>query len=169
MPLRPVNREQAWLLPPALDELLPQDTQLATRLLDWTTNPLAAAFFAVYEERDSDAAIFAHWVKMAIAPSQEEGSDPFDIDVVVRWRPLGVVQRIIRQGSEFTIHNPPRRSLEDDLGAAEELEKIVIDKSYCEKLLRELAQYGITKATLFPDIDGLSAFINWAATKGTLL
>ncbi len=26
MPLRPVNREQAWLLPPALDELLAQDT-----------------------------------------------------------------------------------------------------------------------------------------------
>ncbi len=25
MPLRPVNREQAWLLPPALDELLSQD------------------------------------------------------------------------------------------------------------------------------------------------
>ena len=25
MPLRPVNREQGWLLPPTLDELLPQD------------------------------------------------------------------------------------------------------------------------------------------------
>ena len=25
IPLRPVNREQAWLLPPALDELLAQD------------------------------------------------------------------------------------------------------------------------------------------------
>ncbi len=25
MPLRPMNREQAWLLPPSLDELLPQD------------------------------------------------------------------------------------------------------------------------------------------------
>ncbi len=25
MPLRPVNREQAWLLPPILDDLLPTD------------------------------------------------------------------------------------------------------------------------------------------------
>ncbi len=25
MPLRPVNREQAWLLPPTLDDLLSQD------------------------------------------------------------------------------------------------------------------------------------------------
>ena len=25
MPLRPVNREHAWLLPPALGDLLPQD------------------------------------------------------------------------------------------------------------------------------------------------
>ncbi len=25
MPFRPLNREQTWLLPPTLDELLPQD------------------------------------------------------------------------------------------------------------------------------------------------
>ena len=25
MPLRPLQREQAWLLPPSLDELLPED------------------------------------------------------------------------------------------------------------------------------------------------
>jgi len=25
MPLRPLNREQSWLLPPTLDELLPDD------------------------------------------------------------------------------------------------------------------------------------------------
>ncbi len=25
MPLRPVNRDQGWLLPPTLEELLPQD------------------------------------------------------------------------------------------------------------------------------------------------
>jgi len=25
MPLRPVNREQAWLLPPTLDDIVPED------------------------------------------------------------------------------------------------------------------------------------------------
>ena len=39
MPLRPVNREQAWLLPPTLDDLLPRITRLASLLplwMDWT-------------------------------------------------------------------------------------------------------------------------------------
>ena len=32
---------------------------LATNLLDWTYNPLVAAFFAVEEDSDTDAAIFS--------------------------------------------------------------------------------------------------------------
>lgn len=36
---------------------------LATRLLDWSYNPLSAAFFAVSEEAETDAVVFAYHSK----------------------------------------------------------------------------------------------------------
>lgn len=42
------------------------------------------------------------------------------------------------------------------------LHRIVIPRSYARSLLSELSFYGINSVTLFPDLDGLSAFLNWS-------
>jgi hypothetical protein len=39
---------------------------LVTRLLDWSFNPLVAAFFAVAEQRDEDACIYAFWPSSSV-------------------------------------------------------------------------------------------------------
>ena len=51
MPLRPLQREQAWLLPPSLDELLPEDH--AVRFVAGFVDGLAPATLA---ELDIDRA-----------------------------------------------------------------------------------------------------------------
>jgi hypothetical protein len=131
---------------------------LATRLLDWTFNPLAAAFFAVEEKADSDAIVFAYRCTNVIAP---EKIGPFEVKGVVKFKPMGVAPRIIRQGGIFTIHGDPERPLEKVMLKTDELERIVVAASYRRDLVYELSHYGVNRATLFPDLDGLSAHVNW--------
>ena len=80
---------------------------------------------------------------------------------VAIYRPSGVIPRITRQGGVFSIHEDPKIPLEVGSDALNDLHRIVIKKSHRVSLLAELSYYGINSATLFPDLDGLSDFVNW--------
>ena len=136
---------------------LAQHHGLATRLLDWSYNPLVAAYFAVAEHLEEPAVIHAYLNNHTIEGTKK----PFRLTGVYKFRPRGVAQRITRQGGLFTIHGPPTAPLEAHIGKDHELEKIVIATSYRRELLFELSHYGINRETLFPDLDGLSAHANW--------
>jgi FRG domain len=141
---------------------------LATRLLDWTTNPLNAAYFAVRERRPGPAVIHAaRFESPSVSLVQARYAGPLDFDRVAVFRPRGVVPRIVRQGGLFTIHGPPSRSLEDYARKRlATLDRIIIAESYRPRLLAELARYGIHSASLFPDLDGLSSYLNWMVESG---
>jgi hypothetical protein len=143
---------------------------LATRLLDWTTNPLNAAYFSVRESRRGPAVIYAARFARRFNQSAERlFSEPLQSDGVGIFRPRGVVPRIVRQGGLFTIHGPPDRTLESLKPGIVSLDRILIAESYRPKLLAELAHYGINASTLFPDLDGLSSFLNWTVESGESL
>ena len=145
---------------------------LATRLLDWTTNPLNAAFFSVKEPERGEpekgpAVIYAARFKEGFdQPIEGSLPNPLDLEGVEVFRPRGVVPRIVRQGGLFTIHGPPQTSLEDLPTKAVTLKRIEIAEAYRPKLLAELARYGINSSTLFPDLDGLSTYLNWTVKSG---
>jgi len=85
------------------------------------------------------------------------------------FRPRGVTPRIVRQGGLFTVHGPPETPLESVNPEFVELKRINIAESYREKLLHELARYGVNSAVLFPDLDGLSRYLNWTVESGGFL
>ena len=144
---------------------------LATRLLDWTTNPLNAAYFAVRESKAGPAVIHAaRFVAPFTRSAESSFEEPLECTSVAIFRPRGVVPRIVRQGGLFTIHGPPERSLESlTKEGIVKLKQIVIAESYRPRLLAELDRYGINSASLFPDLDGLSSYLNWTVQSGEFL
>src|SRR4030042_1168114 len=137
---------------------------LATKLLDWSFNPLAAAFFAVYPEEKTDCVIYAYKSTISITTHNITPNDYIGVGV---FKPRGIAARITRQGAIFTFHNPPDLKLDDHLDHEEEIERLIIKKMYRREFLFELDRYGFNKMTLFPDLDGLSEYCNWSANNST--
>lgn len=136
---------------------LAQHHGLPTRLLDWSRNPLVAAYFAVEDEYDGDSLIYAYHHKTFI--KTDDGADPFARKTVGKFIPNHVTPRITAQAGIFTIHPDPRKPLESD-----QIQRWRIPKDARENLKRTLYKYGVHRASLFPDIDGLAKHIEWLRT-----
>ena len=130
---------------------------LPTRLLDWTRNPLVAAFFAVEEQFNGDSAIYVLRNKKMLLT--DKIPDPFKRKNVGKFVPAHVTKRIIAQFGLFTIHPNPAIPLVSD-----EVEKLVIPSRLRKPLKDVLFRYGINRGSLFPDLDGLATSIQWMRT-----
>jgi hypothetical protein len=140
---------------------------LATRLLDWTNNPLVALFFAVEEHSDADGAVFCYYQENVIMPDKAMlGCIP----VVALYKPRPFDRRILAQSGVFTYHPDPKILLEakplldqENKFSSDGLDLVIIRldakmKPICQRKLNEI---GINRKSLFPDLEGLSEFVNW--------
>ncbi|PSB43053.1 hypothetical protein C7B80_25515 [Cyanosarcina cf. burmensis CCALA 770] len=142
---------------------------LATRLLDWSLNPLAALWFCVCKppaENESGVVwLFYPDANDYAVPSKQ--ADPTSISRVYLLRGKLVASRIQAQFGWFTVHyfNLEQEkfiALENDSSYASRLVKIIIPSNAFAHIRFQLDRLEVNSATLFPDLDGLCANIEWA-------
>lgn len=126
--------------------------------MDWTAKPLAAAYFAVMEPGYGESVIWCF--KTSNILSDLNANTPFERHGIAQFAPTRVNGRVSRPIGPFTHHGPSTLAVEAGMTPADELEKIIIDQKYRNKLLFELNQYNINGQSLFLNLVGLSRHFN---------
>lgn len=145
--------------------VLAQHFGLRTRLLDWTSNPLAALWFACSDRDKGDVYLYAlDYTKFQDKQVYEKS--PFDHKKTRVFQPRLNNSRINAQHGWFTLHPFSTKTecfvpLERNVEIKKSIYEYVIPEGKRQHLLIQLDRLGVSERTLFPDLQGLCRYLNW--------
>jgi len=137
---------------------------LATRLLDWSMNPLVACFFACHEKNNKDGIVYICEMPNEIVTEEANLNALKESGGVFGYLPKSISPRVLAQKGLFTVHCDASRKIEikesNLKNGNPNLIKLIIPAKLKHEILVHLDDYGIDESVLFPDLDGLSSHIN---------
>ncbi|MFQ6249958.1 FRG domain-containing protein [Yersinia enterocolitica] len=134
---------------------------LPTRLLDWSKEPLVALWFAIenYKEKNSKPIVWCVRPEPRDYIEQPHMERPFMGSRTKFFETNFLIPRIKAQKGCFTLFKYHESSncgfiaLEDNKTLKNRLHSCYIDISSCESLLEELEKKGISRDSIYPELD----------------
>ena len=131
----------------------------ATRLLDFTVNPLIALFFASDFSQKNDGEVII--VNPSRTYENVSDDDLFSRKEAFAYHPPHITERIIGQSGCFVYSSQPNKPLKSP-----KIVRITIEAKKKIRIRSELSTLGITHSSLFPGIDGICKVLNDVLVEG---
>jgi hypothetical protein len=133
-----------------------QHIGVPTRLLDWSTSPLIATFFAIESDDETDRVVYAIKYSKFLYEVDHPNFSPFDNPQEGRFSAPMQFDRIRAQRGVFTIHPDPTK-----IFYPEDSQTLLIPHRLVDSFRKRLFKYGIDYWSIFPDFYGLGRQLAW--------
>ncbi|WP_259065262.1 FRG domain-containing protein [Mucilaginibacter sp. X4EP1] len=140
---------------------------LKTRLLDWSSNPMVALWFACQNEFKFQSDSYVYILSGNSSLLADINKSPFETTKTRILCPVLNSERILAQSGWFTAHKYSKNNkgfvkLETNEELKDSITQLVISATSKLDILKKLEVFGINNRTMYPDIHGLCEHLNWS-------